>query len=166
MAVASATEVAPSPEPAPAPVPVLAPSKVTSAHHLEAPLKQGEPAVDLTAEDHGSSSGVPTLTYVLAGTGIAALGAGAALIYWGRKDNSQLTGCSTPTTNCDQATIDHIHNFYLGGNIALGVGLASLGAAYWVYAHNSGKEESSKEAYRFDVLPTRSGAVASVGGSF
>jgi hypothetical protein len=152
MAIASATEVTP-----PEPVPVLVPHKAP-APHLDAPVKQAEPEADLTAEDHGSSR-TPALTYVLAGTGIAALGAGAALIYWGRKDNSKLPGCSTDTTNCDQKTIDHIHNFYLG------VGLASLGAAFWVYSH-AGKEESSKEAYRFDVQPTKSGAVASVGGSF
>ena len=162
MAVATATEVT-APEQAPEPVPVLVPRKATTAH-LDAPVKQAEPEAELTAEDHGSSK-TPTLTYVLAGTGIAALGAGAALIYWGRKDNSRLPECSTSTTNCDQGTIDHIHNLYLGGNIALGVGLASLGAAYWVYSH-AGKEEASKEAYRFDVQPTRSGAVASIGGSF
>jgi hypothetical protein len=165
MAVAAATEAAPAaprPEPEPA-VPVLTPAKAATPR-LTAPVKQGEPEVGLTAEEH-ESSGAPALTYVLAGTGVTALAAGAALIYWGRKDNSKLSGCSTDTTNCPQSTIDHIHNFYLGGNIALGVGLASLGAAWWVYSH-SGKEESSKEAYRFDLQPTKSGAVASIGGSF
>lgn len=170
LAVAAATETA---EP-PAPVEPLTP-RVTP--HSQPPVdlqppakveaKGDEPEIKLATEER-ESSGTPALTYVLAGTGVAALGAGAMLIYWGRKDNSQLSGCSTDTTNCPKGTIDHIHNLYLAGNIALGVGVASLGAAYWAYAHasSSGKESSSREAYRFDVQPAKGGGVASLGGSF
>lgn len=139
--------------------------KVTPHLGAPAPKPGTEPEVDLTAEEH-SKGGVPTLSYVLGGTGIAALAAGATLIYWGRKDNSRLTECSIPdTANCSQGTVDHIHNLYLAGNVALGVGVASLAAAYWVYSR-SGKEESTKEAYHFDVQPNKGGAVAGIAGSF
>ena len=78
----------------------------------------------------------------------------------------ELAGCSTDATNCAHNTVDHIHNLYLGANVAIAVGLASLAGAYWAYAHHSAKESASSEAYRFDVQPTKSGAVASIGGSF
>jgi hypothetical protein len=146
-----------------------APEPVTKVvtPHLAAPApRQVDPEAELTASEDHSSSKVPTLSYVLGGAGLATVGAGALMIYWGRKDNSQLTRCSTDASNCPQRTVDHIHNLYLAGNVALGVGVASLAAAYWVYSR-SGKGESSKEAYRFDVAPTRAGgAVASVAGSF
>ncbi len=167
LAVASATEEAPA---APAPVEPIVTKVVPhkSAADAESPVKEkaSEPELNLLSEEHETSH-TPVLTYALTGTGIAALGAGALLIYWGRKDNSQLSTCSTATTNCPKATIDHIHNLYLAGNIGLGVGVASLAAAYWAYAHaHSGAESSSHEAYRFDLQPTKAGAVASIGGSF
>jgi len=151
-------------ESAEAPEPV---TKKVTPHNLNAPAPKqvAEPEVEVTAEDH-SGSKVPGLSYVLGGTGIAALAAGATLIYWGRKDNSRLTECSIPdAANCSQSTVDHIHNLYLAGNVALGVGVASLAAAYWVYSR-SGKEESTKEAYHFDLQPNKGGAVAGIAGSF
>ena len=170
IAVASATEAAPPAQPL-APTEPVAPNVVPHQGvdlepHPKTEQKADEPQLNLQAEEEHESSGVPKLTYVLGATGVAALGASAALIYWGRKDNDKLGGCSTATTNCPKATVDHIHNLYLGANIAIGVGLASLAGAYWAYAHNSGKESASHEAYQLDVQPTKSGAVASIGGSF
>jgi hypothetical protein len=169
IAVAANTE---TPSPAEPPAPVEPSASKTVAHqavdlepHQKAEQKSDEPQLNLETEEH-ESSGTPKLTYVLTATGVAALGAGAALIYWGRKDNDNLAGCTSATTNCRQGTVDHIHNLYLGANIAIGVGLASLAGAYWAYAHNSGKESASHEAYQFDVEPTTAGAVASIGGSF
>jgi hypothetical protein len=168
IAVAAATEVAPPAPPPPGePVePKVAPHEsVDLQPHPKAEQKSDEPQLNLAAEE-SESSGTPKLTYALTATGVAALGAGAMLIYWGRNDNDKLAACSSSTTNCRQSTVDHIHNLYLGGNIALGVGVASLAGAYWAYAHHSAKEAESHEAYRFDVQPTKSGAVASIGGSF
>jgi hypothetical protein len=164
VAVAAATEVAP---PSAEPVePKVAPHEPDLTPHPKTEQKTDEPQLNLATEETESSGGVPKLTYALSATGVAALGTGALLIYWGRKDNDKLAGCSTDTTNCPHSTVDHIHNLYLGANIAIGVGLASLAGAYWAYAHHSAKESESHEAYRFDLQPTKSGAVASVGGSF
>ena len=161
-AVLASASDSPAAERAPEAPPVeLAPRKIAN----QADDKEGSaPEVNLTTEEP-ASTGHSALSYVLGGTGLVGVAAGAALIYWGRKDNTQLSNCATAETNCPQATVDHIHNLYLAGNVALGVGIASLGAAYWVYTH-SGKASSKEEAYRFDVQPTKSGAVAGVSGSF
>ena len=169
VAVAAATEAA-SPPPTPAPAepvdPKVVPHEPDLRPHPKSEQKTDEPQLNLATEETESSGGVPKLTYALSATGVAALGTGALLIYWGRKDNDKLAGCSSETTNCPHSTVNHIHNLYLGANIAIGVGLASLAGAYWAYAHHSAKESESHEAYRFDVQPTKSGAVASIGGSF
>jgi len=166
VAVAAATEAAPA-APAEAAEPKVAPHEPDlTPHPRAAEQKSDEPQLNLASEETESSSGVPKLTYALSATGVAALGAGALLIYWGRKDNDKLAGCSSDATNCPHSTVDHIHNLYLGANIAIGVGLASLAGAYWAYAHHNAKDSESHEAYRFDVQPTKSGAVASIGGSF
>jgi hypothetical protein len=132
------------------------------------------PSLTLNDEEHVSTRR-STLSYVLGGAGLASLGAGALLIFWGRKDNNRLSDCTIPeTANCPQSTVNHIHNLYLAGNIAVGVGVASVGAAYWAFVRSrqesSSPEEPTKdsheEAYRFDVQPTTSGAVASIAGSF
>jgi hypothetical protein len=159
--VAQASDTSEAGEPTPEPVT----KKVTPHLAAPEPKQAAEPEVEVTAEDH-APSGTPAMTYVLAGTGVAALAAGGALILWGRKDNSRLTECSVPgTSNCPQAAVDHIHNLYLAGNVALGVGVASLAAAYWVYSR-AGKEQSTKEAYHFDLQPNKGGAVAGIAGSF
>jgi hypothetical protein len=88
-----------------------------------------------------------------------------ALTYWGRKDNDMLAQCSP---NCPQSSVDHIHRLYVSADVSLGVGIAALGAAYWVFAASRSKSEEkpADEAYLFTVQPTSSGAFAAVSGSF
>jgi hypothetical protein len=123
---------------------------------------------EASAPEQPHKKGASPMTWVLGGAGVAALGAGAAMIYWGRKDNQGLTTCSTPATNCPQSAVDHIKKLYLAGNVSLGVGVAALGAAYWVYAATrpNKEERATEEALHLDVMPTKSGAVAAVSGSF
>ena len=125
---------------------------------------------DLTARaEPAAKSGIPTLSYVTAGVGVAALGAGALLTYWGRKDNTLLDSCSP---GCPQSSADHIHNLYLAADISIGVGLAALAGSYWAYAHSrSNHEEGESEvAVRSGptllVAPTASGAMGALSGSF
>ncbi len=106
--------------------------------------------------------------YLLGTLGVAGLAAGGVLTYWGRKDNSMLKGCSPM---CDPSATNHIKKLYLGSDIALGVGVAALGAAYWAYIathHNNdeGEEKAKQEALRVDVVPTTTGGYAGVSGSF
>jgi hypothetical protein len=124
-----------------------------------------------TAESSSAEGASPPkhrriLPWVLSGVGVAGLGAGAVLTLWGRKDNNSLSNCSP---SCSQATLDHIRRVYQGADIAIGVGVAALAAAYWSYAafqDSPGESHGSESALRLDVAPTTSGGFASVSGRF
>jgi hypothetical protein len=106
------------------------------------------------------------LPWVLAGVGVASLGAGALLTSWGRRDNDQLSICSP---QCNPNDVRHIRRLYVGADVAFGVGIAALAAGYWLYAvgHDGSTAEASGEtALRLDLSPTRAGGVASVSGRF
>jgi len=110
-------------------------------------------------------SGPSTLAYVLGGAGIVGVGTGAALILWGRKDNSALAECSPI---CQQSSVDHVKTMYLAGDIALGAGIAALGVSTVLFATGGSSKEKApaQAAYSFGVQPTQSGAFASVSGKF
>ena len=105
------------------------------------------------------------LPYVIGGVGLASIGAGALLTSWGVKDNDKLAACSP---RCPTAATNHIKRLYLESDIAIGAGLAALGAAYWVYVatHSNKEEKATEEALHLDVTPTSSGGFAGVSGSF
>lgn len=134
-----------------------------------APGKKAEPEESTTAESPSSEEGSAPkhrriLPWVLTGVGAAALGTGAVLTLWGRKDNNNLSECSP---NCAAATLSHIKKIYQGADIAIGVGVAALAAAYWSYAFTSdGGSKGSETALRLDVAPTTSGGFAAVSGRF
>lgn len=105
------------------------------------------------------------LPWLVGGVGVASLGAGALLTYWGRKDNKMLSEC---TPSCDPSGPAHIKRLYLGSDIALGAGVVALAAAYWIHIVTSrpAEEKGTEEALRVDVLPTTSGGFAAVSGRF
>ena len=150
-------------------LPVARPARARVA--AAAPDKNGEPDESTTAESTSSEAGgAPKrrriLPLVLTGVGVAALGTGAVLTLWGRKDNNNLSECSP---NCADATLSHIKRIYQGADIAIGVGVAALAAAYWSYAFtsgSSGESKGSETALRLDVAPTTSGGYAAVSGRF
>ncbi len=91
---------------------------------------------------HPKRRGLPSgagSSLVLTGVGVAALGTGAVLTLWGRNDNKNLSNCAP---NCADTTLSHIKRVYQGADIAIGVGVAALAAAYWSYAFASGSSES------------------------
>jgi hypothetical protein len=112
---------------------------------------------------------IPTLSFVTAGVGLASLGAGALLTYWGRKDTDLLGPCSP---SCSQSSADHIHNLYLAADISIGVGVAALAGSYWAYAHfrstheGSEQEVAERSTPTLVVAPTPSGAVGALSGHF
>jgi hypothetical protein len=166
-AVAAADAPPPAPPPPrkakELPSPEKAAKQIAEKEEAEKEARGPEATVETTSAEPGSSK----LPYVLGAAGLASIGTGAAFIYWGRKDNSNLSSCSTADTNCPQGAVDHIHRMYLIGNVALGVGAAAVVAAYFLHAHDVGtKEAQAEQAYRLDVVPTNAGAVASVSGSF
>ena len=84
---------------------------------------------------------------------------------WGRNDNKNLSNCAP---NCADTTLSHIKRVYQGADIAIGVGVAALAAAYWSYAFASGSSESkgSETALRLDCRPDYLGGFAAVSGRF
>ncbi len=126
--------------------------------------KSGDEEETKTEEAAPKKSG-SVLPYLFTGLGIASLGAGAALTLWGIKDNQHLMSDCSP--NCSPATITHIKRLYLASDVALGVGVAALAAAYWTHVMNRHAEEkATEEALRVDVVPTTSGGFAAVSGTF
>jgi hypothetical protein len=124
-----------------------------------APASQGQPDSEHSGR-HRSA-----LPYVLGGVGLASVAVGGVLTYWGNKDNSTLQSQCKP--NCDPASVDHIRNMYIVGDIAFGVGAAALVATGWLFVTSRPTETPHTAAgYRLDVQPTRSGAYASVSGAF
>ncbi len=108
------------------------------------------------------------LPYVLAGVGVAAVGAGALLTFWGKKDNDQMGADCGQTQTCLQSSVDHVKTLYIASDISVGAGVVALGVATWLFASSRSTEEkpAPRSAYVFDVQPTRTGAVASVSGAF
>jgi hypothetical protein len=146
-------------ETAPAPA-----AKSTSKNVAEMVDAKSNEEEETKTEEAPKKSG-SVLPYVFTGLGIASLGAGAALTYWGIRDNDRMkTECSP---NCLPATVQHVKQLYLASDIALGVGVAALAAAYWTHVMNRHAEEKgTEEALRVGVVPTNSGGFASVSGTF
>jgi len=69
---------------------------------------------------------VPTWVWVLGGIGVAATGVGAAFEISGLVQKGNLDGCRP---NCAQSGVDSAKKAFVVGDIALGVGVASLVAA-------------------------------------
>ncbi|MDP9034494.1 MAG: hypothetical protein M3O50_06775 [Myxococcota bacterium] len=135
-----------------------APKKASADEGLvEAPPRKGPaPAV------HRPSS----FAYVFGGLGVAALGAGVLTTIWGRKDNDALAQCKP---NCRQSSVDHVQTMYVVSDVSLGVGVAALAAATWLFLRrpsSTADEPKAGASTSFDVQPTRQGAVASVSGAF
>jgi hypothetical protein len=162
-----------------APVPPVSPTALVE-QEPPAPPNVTEPRpmpAEPAAADEPPSSARPTRSrgsvpaYILSGVGVAGVAGYALLTYWGRKDNDMLTQC---TPNCPPDSVSHVKSLYLGANVSLGVGLAALGTATWLYLR-SGAHKGSQEVvgnatkpsgYVVDVSPVRAGALASVRGAF
>jgi hypothetical protein len=111
------------------------------------------------ARRHSEPSRLPY--YFLGGVGVAGLAGYGLLASWARGDNDRLAQCA-PT--CPTASVDHIHNLYTAAHVSLGVGLAALAATTTMYLLSGPKKKEL--SYSFDLRPTTSGAMASLGGVF
>ena len=134
------------------------------------PSVEKERAVDdqprMTGTEHWAmpKSAFP---YILGGVGVAAVASGALLTYWGKKDNDALVSGCGQTQSCAQSSVDHVRTLYLASDIAIGAGVVVLGVTTWLFAISRTMERKpAAAAYKVDIQPTRSGAFASVSGSF
>jgi len=144
--------------------PAARPTKVVAVGATETKAADEEESKTEEAPNGTKKSG-SVLPYLFTGLGVAALGAGAALTYWGIKDNRKMVSECSP--NCLPATVQHVKTLYLASDIALGVGVASLAAAFWTHmANRHAEEKATEEALRVNVVPTSSGGFAAVSGTF
>jgi hypothetical protein len=151
------------PTPTPPTATATTASAPAEAPEPEKPTSNEDPPA--TAEPQRERRGPSPLVLGIAGLGLASVGAGALLTYWGNKDNAALASCS-PT--CIDADTSHIRSLYLASDITFGVGAAALGLAAVLFfttrAH--GDAHPARAAYVFSLEPTRGGSLASVGGTF
>jgi hypothetical protein len=102
--------------------------------------------------------------FVLGGVGLASVGAGALLTYWGRTDNAALAQC---TPNCPASSVAHIKTLYVASDVAFGAGAAAIGLATVLFFTSPSRERAApRAAYAVDVVPSRSGGVATLSGVF
>lgn len=110
------------------------------------------------------TEGPPVVAYVLGGVGVVALGAAGFFWLGASSEESELedSGCEP---NCADSDVDSIRQKRLFGDIALGVGVVSLGAAaYFLFAPQ--KKKAPPAEARLDVRVAPGGAFAGVSGRF
>lgn len=105
------------------------------------------------------------VSYVLGGVGVVALG-GTAYFWLASKsaeNNLDSSGCAP---NCSSSKVDDIKHKRLFGDIALGVGVVSLGVAtyLWVAPHKEKKRPPPLGSIDLHMLP--GGAYGAVSGRF
>jgi hypothetical protein len=122
---------------------------------------------DVTTEAQPKKGGRSALPFVIGGVGLASIGAGALMTYWGNRDNAAMSSCSP---NCVPADVLHIRQLYLASDITLAAGAAALGlATVLFFVKGSPRDERpARTAYAVDVgpAPAGAGAFASVKGAF
>jgi hypothetical protein len=101
--------------------------------------------------------GVPVLSFVLGGVGIAALGSFTYFRLTAVSDYNDYNSTCAPTCNPDD--VDKVRTKFLISNVSLGVGIASLAGAGLVYAFGRGGGDKRVEA---SIAPQAGGAMAGV----
>lgn len=124
-----------------------------------------EPEPD-TGEPAPKPSGTgkpPVLSYVLGGVGLVALGA-TAYFWLGASGEERDLESSKCEPSCDSSDVDSIKQKRLIGDIALGVGVAAIGAATYLWL--AGKGPPKKEAVGLKVQVAPSGGFVGYAGRF
>jgi hypothetical protein len=106
--------------------------------------------------------GVPTLTWILGGAGVAAIGTGVAFWAMGLSDRSGLASTCAVTHSCTDAQVSGSRSKLIAGDVLAGVGVLSLGGAVVVAVIAKGAPRETGLA----LVPTRAGAVVACAGRF
>jgi hypothetical protein len=136
-------------------------AKQTDEKPTAEPEPDPEPASDPKADSGGKP---PTLSYVLGGVGLLALG-GTAYFWLGASGEESDLESSKCEPNCAKGDVDSIKQKRLIGDIVLGVGVACIGAATYLWL-TSGKKAPPKEVTGLDLRVGRDGAWAGYAGRF
>jgi hypothetical protein len=124
---------------------------------------QGPLQVGATSAVHSRSTSA--LPYLLSAVGVAGLGGYGVVTYLGRRENSRMVAECPPT--CSQARVTHIRTIYFAADVSLGLGIAAIGTATWLFLRrDSVKKPASMEVgYTVGIQPVSAGAVATVAGA-
>lgn len=123
------------------------------------------PSADAGPSVDDGRSRTKILAIALGGVGVASTLTGALLTIWGRADNKRLDECSPV---CSEATVSHVHNMFLGADIAFGVGVAALAGATWASFRSRAPAapRGIDTAYHLEVQPRTTGGVALIRRAF
>lgn len=107
-----------------------------------------------------------TPAWILAGVGVAGLATFGTLSTLGLVKRAELR--ESCFGSCDPAEIDAVRRQFLIADVALGVGLVSLGVSAWLFTSKPSAEPAPKAVSRISlgVSPSRSGGMAVLSGAF
>lgn len=122
-----------------------------------------QPDPDPEPDQKPATGSPPMLSYVLGGVGLLALG-GTAYFWLGASGEESDLESSKCEPNCASSDVDSIKQKRLIGDIALGVGVACLGAATYLWL--AGSKTPKKETTALDLRVGKSGGWVGYGGRF
>lgn len=96
----------------------------------------------------------PVSVYVLAGVGLAALATGGVFAVLGKSKEDDLQNTCAP--RCPDSDVTSMDRRYLIADISAGVGILSLGAAFWLFVKRPSSEAAPQNAW-VDVTPSLHG---------
>jgi hypothetical protein len=156
--------------------PIKAPARAEASVPERAPVSSAASREAASSDAFASAAREPfaketaknmTLPYVAGTVGLAGLAGFGILYAIARNDNNNLTQC-WPT--CSESRIGDVRKLYVAADVSLGVGVAALGAATWLYfsTKSPSDERPSPKAPRYsvDVQPSRTGFFTSFSGAF
>lgn len=138
---------------APAPVPAASSSTSTPPTAGTGAGGENEP-----------SAPVPPLAWGLLGGSVLAFGVGITFEAVGLSARSNLENTCAGAKTCAQSDVDSARSQVLAGDIGVGIGVALLAGAAYVY-FTRGPATRDASALRFDLSPLPGGAVGVLGGS-
>lgn len=131
------------------------------------PAAKSRPAPSSAAHAETAASVEPgprALPWTLVAVGAASIGAGVALSTWGRSGELDLRRTCAPA--CSDASVQRVHTKYLFADISFGVGLTSLAAAVYLFAHDRAARPAALGPLPFTFVAGPSGIVAAYGSRF
>ncbi len=141
------------------------PPLATAPSSLTSPSAPPSSSSSPTGADSGGVIPVPTATWWLLGGSALALGVGIAFEATGLSARSNLGPCGA-TRSCAQSDVDSARTQVLAGDIGVGVGVALLaGAAYVYFTRGPTTPSRDAAALHFGFSPVPGGFAGALGGS-
>jgi hypothetical protein len=145
-------------------------SNPSPANAGSAPPPASSPPASVGAGEHASSASY-ALPVVVAGLSVASFVAAGYLGVTGRQQLSDLRTSCAPT--CSDAQVDPVKTRLTLSDAALGVGIVGAALATYLFVRAASEHSSppassspSLRRARIEVVPTRDGALAVIGGLF